>query len=426
MDVENIYHHFLEADGVTTDSRDVPENSIFFALKGEHFNGNQYAGEAIKKGASYAIVDEQEWANNNQCILVDNVLTTLQELAHYHRQKMKAKIIAITGSNGKTTTKELAYSILSSSFNVLTNIKNYNNHIGVPLTLLNLKSTHEYGIIEMGANHQGEIERLCRIADPEYGLITNIGKAHLEGFGSFEGVKKAKGELYDYLSKKKGVVFYNRDNSILKDLVPARDCKVISYGTNKNSTCKGELTSIYPFLNIKYKDQIIQTRLIGKYNFENGLAAMCIGEYLGVPKEKIKHAVENYVPSNNRSQIIKTSHNKIILDAYNANPTSMQAAITTFKEIPGENKVLILGDMFELGEYSKEEHSNMVKFLHKQSFERIFLVGKLFSSTSHQEYDAFQTTEEFIEHLKAEPLKDKTILIKGSRGMALEKVTAYL
>jgi UDP-N-acetylmuramoyl-tripeptide--D-alanyl-D-alanine ligase len=426
MDLINIYKKFRETNGVTTDSRESSEGYIFFALKGEQFNGNKYAEDALRNGCKYAIVDEEKWVKDERYILVEDVLYTLQQLAQYHRQQMHAKILAITGSNGKTTTKELINKVLSSSFHTLTNIKNFNNHIGVPLTLLNLKKEHEIAIIEMGANHQGEIDFLCKIADPGFGIITNIGKAHLEGFGSFEGVKKTKGELYDYLDNKEGVIFYNSDNALLTQMAKRTNCTLIDFGTESNTSFHAHLIDNNPYLQIKADETVISTQLIGKYNFENALASFCIGKYFGLSTDKIKKAIEEYKPENNRSQVIETNNNKIILDAYNANPTSMLAAIENFIEMTGKNKTLILGDMFELGEKSKEEHNKIIEFIDRYNFKEVFLVGEIFYEISPEKYKSFSTTEAFLNYIRRTPISHQNILVKGSRGMQLEKTTQFL
>ncbi len=426
MDTQAIYETIINADSFTTDSRETTKNSVFFALKGENFDGNKYAEEAVRKGSVFAVIDNPDYSKDERFIVVDNVLKTLQEVANYHRNQMEAKIIGITGSNGKTTTKTLLYHILSQKYKTLTNIRNYNNHIGVPLTLLNLNKKHELAVIEMGANHPGEIDFLCRIAEPGYGLITNIGKAHLEGFGSFEGVKKTKKELYDFISAHDGIIFYNHDNELLKDIVLNKHCLKISYGKTNEADYQGVIEELNPLLKLRFNEEIISTQLTGKYNFENVLAALCMGSYLEVPLSLMRKALENYTPEDNRSQILKTKSNKIILDAYNANPTSMKAAIDSFVDSDDKNKVLILGDMFELGEYSYEEHKKLFDYIKKLEFDRVYLVGKDFYSVSDKSHETFQTTGDLIEYLYSHTLKDRTILIKGSRGMKLEKITKYL
>ncbi|MFP4042878.1 MAG: UDP-N-acetylmuramoyl-tripeptide--D-alanyl-D-alanine ligase [Bacteroidales bacterium] len=428
MDLETIYKSFLKSKGVTIDSRDVKPDYIFFALKGDQFNGNEYAQQAIEKGCRFAVVDEKKYVKDERYILVNDVLETLQALANYHRNQLNTKVIAITGSNGKTTTKELTQKVLDKKFNILSNIKNYNNHIGVPLTLLNLKQYHDYAIVEMGANHQGEIAKLCDIAEPQYGIITNIGKAHLEGFGSFEGVKKAKGELYDFLDKNNGTIFYNADNPVLVEMAQKHKCLKLTYGeeNKENVNYNIQLIRTEPYLKIKTKDGEISSQLIGKYNFENLMTAISLGYFFEVPFPEIKQAIEEYTPTNNRSQLLNSKFNTIILDAYNANPSSMQAAIANFAKYRKKPRVLILGDMFELGKYSMDEHNQLVEFVSQHEFDKVFLIGENFCSLQQNKFPAFETTEEFISFLKNNPLKHYSILIKGSRGMTLEKIAEYL
>ncbi|MFP4448467.1 MAG: UDP-N-acetylmuramoyl-tripeptide--D-alanyl-D-alanine ligase [Bacteroidales bacterium] len=428
MDLETIYKSFLKSKGVTIDSRDVKPDYIFFALKGDQFNGNEYAQQAIEKGCRFAVVDEKKYVKDERYILVNDVLETLQALANYHRNQLNTKVIAITGSNGKTTTKELTQKVLDKKFNILSNIKNYNNHIGVPLTLLNLKQYHDYAIVEMGANHQGEIAKLCDIAEPQYGIITNIGKAHLEGFGSFEGVKKAKGELYDFLDKNNGTIFYNADNPVLVEMAQKHKCLKLTYGeeNKENVNYNIQLIRTEPYLKIKTKDGEISSQLIGKYNFENLMTAISLGYFFEVPFPQIKQAIEEYTPTNNRSQLLNSKYNTIILDAYNANPSSMQAAISNFAKYRKKPKILILGDMFELGKYSMDEHNQLVEFVSQHEFDKVFLIGKNFCSLQQNKFPAFETNEEFISFLKNNPLKHYCILIKGSRGMKLEKIAEYL
>ncbi|MFP4019539.1 MAG: UDP-N-acetylmuramoyl-tripeptide--D-alanyl-D-alanine ligase, partial [Bacteroidales bacterium] len=376
MDLETIYKSFLKSKGVTIDSREVKPDYMFFALKGDRFNGNEYAQQAIEKGCRFAVVDEKKYVKDERYILVNDVLDTLQALSNYHRNQLNTKVIAITGSNGKTTTKELTKKILDKKFNILSNIKNYNNHIGVPLTLLNLKQQHDYAIVEMGANHQGEIAKLCDIAEPQYGIITNIGKAHLEGFGSFEGVKKAKGELYDFLDKNNGTIFYNADNPVLVEMAQKHKCLKLTYGeeNKENVNYNIQLIRTEPYLKIKTKAGKISSQLIGKYNFENLMTAISLGYFFEVPFPEIKQAIEEYTPTNNRSQLLNSKFNTIILDAYNANPSSMQAAIANFAKYRKKPRVLILGDMFELGKYSMDEHNQLVEFVSQHEFDKVFLI----------------------------------------------------
>ncbi len=443
MNIEDLYKIFLNYPNICTDSRNAIDNSIFFALKGENFNGNRYALNALQN-CRYAVVDEKEFAIDERFILIDNVLDTLQELAKYHREKLALPIIAITGSNGKTTTKELVKEILSKQFKVISTDENLNNHIGVPVTLLKMNSKTDIGVVEMGANHIGEIEKLCEIAQPNYGLITNIGKAHLEGFGTFEGVKKAKSELYKFLTDNDGLAFVNSDNEMLEDLNPPS--RTIFYGTSEFTHCQGKNIESELFLQFKWvstdnlsfddinidwdnKGRNVKTQFIGNYNFENVLSAVCVGNHFGISDINIKDAIENYVPSNNRSQLIKTQNNNtILLDAYNANPTSMEVAINSFSSLNVENKIFILGDMLELGSYSVIEHSVIISILSEMKLKKVFLIGENFFSlqTLSPDFNYFKDTDEFINWVKNNPIKSSTILIKGSRKNYLEKLIDYL
>ncbi len=435
MIIEDIYNIFLKYPSISTDSRNVNNNDIFWALKGEKFDGNKFVKDAVRSGASYAISDNKDHKGKKQVIYVEDSLKTLQNLANYHRKQLNIKIIAITGTNGKTTTKELASQILSSKFNVLATKGNFNNHIGVPLTLLSFQNNTEFGIVEMGANHPGEIKSLCKIAEPDYGLITNIGKAHLEGFGSYERLINSKAEMYSYLEKN-GSIFINENNKQLKSLI--KNHKIITYGTQNNVFCKAELISSDPFVSldlISDKKYRINSQLIGKYNFENILAASCIGLFLNVEIEKIKIAVETYIPVNNRSQLIKRGNSNIISDAYNANPTSMQIAVENFMTIKSKNKVMILGDMFELGKFSEEEHEKVLKQLinikNNDPEIMIFLAGKEFNSLClrhkiSENIHYSESTEDLIKQIKTQKFKESWFLIKGSRGMKLEEVIEHL
>ncbi len=422
---EKIYQLFVEYPNISTDSRNIEKNCIFFALKGDNFNGNKYAEEALKQGAICAIIDEPEYLTSIKTILVDNVLQTLKDLANFHRKKLGIPILAITGTNGKTTTKELVSAVLSAKFNVSFTKGNLNNHIGVPLTLLKMNSNTEFGVVEMGANHPGEIAGLCLIAEPDFGIITNIGKAHLEGFGSFEGVVKTKSELYDYIKSKNGIIFYNIENPLLTKL--ATDIRnKISYGKN-DADFNGELLSSPPFVHIKasFKKGILylNSNLTGDYNFENILASACIGNYFEVDPIAIQKAIKNYFPQNNRSQLINKNRLKIIMDAYNANPTSMQASIKSFMSIASNNRYLILGDMLELGEYSKTEHIFILELLQQYPNITVYTVGKNFLNIANNfNCQSFQKVEMLCSFLHENPITDGDILIKGSRGIQLEKV----
>ncbi len=386
---------------VSTDTRNLPEGCIFFALKGENFNGNRFAGQALEKGAALAVVDEKEYAAGDKYILVEDSLRSLQELAREWREQWGKTIIGITGTNGKTTTKELTAAVLGTKYNMLYTEGNLNNQVGVPLTLLRLKPEHELAIIEMGASHPGDIKDLVEIAEPDCGLITNVGKAHLLGFGSFEGVMRTKAELYDFLRAHKGFCFRNIDNEYLANM--AGDLKTIGYHTGKLPD---------------------GTHLVGEYNSENVQAALCVGKYFGVDEKKALEAVRSYVPSNNRSQLLKTAHNTLIVDAYNANPTSMQASILNFlntSDKAANNDCFILGDMLELGEYSHTEHQNIVNMLLEQKADNVILVGKEFANTTAP-YPVFNDVDELIQHLEKEPIEGKRILLKGSHGIHLERL----
>jgi len=435
MNIETLHKLFLSCSSATTDSRNCPENSMFFALTGESFNGNRYAGEAIKKGSKYAVVDDRSLSYPPEnIILVDDVLKTLQELASYHRDFLSIPILAITGTNGKTTTKELTREVLKQKFNVKATEGNYNNHIGVPLTLLSFSEETEFGIVEMGANHPGEIELLCNIAKPDFGLITNIGKAHLEGFGSVLGIMKTKGELYDYLSQNAGTIFSNKDNNLLMQILP-RNAETVFYGiSNKEGLISGQANKGGFFLNLTWrnnltgKEYVADTRMIGDYNLENVLAAITVGSFFNIPDELINKAITKYIPSNNRSQYLKTGKNEVLLDAYNANPSSMQKALENFENIGGDKKALILGGMKELGEYSEDEHSSLLKKVRSMDVKKIILVGTEFKShlKTIPEAEYFNTVDELIDHLKKHPVQGYKILIKGSRGIKLEKTINLL
>jgi UDP-N-acetylmuramoyl-tripeptide--D-alanyl-D-alanine ligase len=429
MTTEQLYRLFLKHPHVETDSRRVKKGTIFFALKGEKFNGNRYAAEALEKGAAFAIIDEEEFVQQDRTILVENVLITLQDLANIHRKKLGIPILAITGSNGKTTTKELIAAVLAEKYEIACTQGNLNNHIGVPLTLLQMNRKTQFGVVEMGANHQGEIATLCSIADPDYGLVTNIGLAHLEGFGSFEIIKKTKSELYDYVKQKKGIIFYNQDNTILKDILADYDKKVSFGETGADIT--GQPASSAPFIgiNLNLHEGIVEisTQLTGNYNFENVMAAVCIGNYFKIPSSRIAKAIQNYRPENNRSQLIEKNGMKIVMDAYNANPTSMKASIESFISLFPGNRYLILGDMLELGTYSREEHISVLQEIANNSFDAVFLVGPVFKEASKDfPFASFQTVAELISYLAKNPLTSGAVLIKGSRGIQLEKVLEIL
>lgn len=427
MSISELHELFLHHRTVTTDSRNCPKGCLFFALKGERFDGNQYAAAALKTGAAYAIIDNPEYEVSNRTILVDNALETLQQLARMHRKTFDIPVIGITGTNGKTTTKELIATVLSSKYNTLYTEGNLNNQIGVPLTLLRLTYEHEMAVIEMGASHPGDIAELVRIACPNHGIITNVGHAHLEGFGSFENVIKTKGELYDYIRKVNGKIFIHNRNPYLKPI--ARGIEQVTYGDDGSFTSGRVVKSDSPFLSFEWKQQgkihTVNTHLIGDYNLENVLAAIAIGRYFKIPSERISRAIAAYEPANNRSQLMQTAANTLIVDAYNANPSSMKAALENFAGLTASPKAVILGDMRELGATSDEKHAEVVKLVEAGKFDRVFLCGEHFTRTA-QQYQPFDTTAELIEVLKANPLKGYHILIKGSRGMELEKTLAYL
>lgn len=430
--IEKLYEHFctIASSTVTTDSRNCPKNSIFFALKGESFDGNLYAEKAIENGCSLAIIDNKSCQKDERYWLVDNVLQTLQDLASYHRIAMGIPIIGITGTNGKTTTKELLAAVLSKKYNVLYTQGNLNNHIGVPLTLLNIRNEHQLAIIEMGANHPGEIKTLVHIAAPNAGLITNVGKAHLEGFGDFNGVINTKSELYDFLRETGGEVFLNLDNEILTE--KAFGIERYGYGLNdKNGIVNGEIVDNSPYLSLSFsklgetKTYIAQSNLIGKYNAENIMAAVCVGIVMGVEPQAICDAISNYMPQNNRSQFTKTEKNDLIIDAYNANPTSMKASIENFASLNLPAKMLILGDMRELGADSETEHQKIIDLLNEKGLLNVFLVGECFAKTQHS-FASFSNVEELSKYIKKRPISGQTILIKGSNGIKLNSIIPLL
>ena len=426
---EKIYQIFKAFPKISTDSRNIEQNTLFFALKGDNFNGNKFAAECLKKGAAYAIIDEKEYYISGKTILVDNVLSTLSELANLHRKTLGLPILAITGTNGKTTTKELVSAVLAEKFNVCFTKGNLNNHIGVPLTLLNMNAKTQFGVVEMGANHPGEIAELCAIAEPDFGIITNIGKAHLEGFGSFEGVKATKIELFNYLKVKDGSFFYNKNNLILNDIAGKYKNK-ITFG-NENADLIGEPLNSPPFIHAKvnFKKGVLylNTNLIGEYNFENIMAAACIGNYFNVDPLKIQTALKEYRPQNNRSQLIQRGELKIIMDAYNANPTSMQASIKSFLSSYNKENYLILGDMLELGDYAEQEHSRILELLDNIERSKVFLVGPIFMEIArNSNFNMFKDVSELKYFLQNNPIKNGNILIKGSRGIQLEKVLDLL
>lgn len=432
MELSALYQIFRECTAVTTDSRNCPVDSLFIALKGESFNGNAFAVKALEAGCRYVVVDEPQYVpeGDKRFILVDDCLRTLQQLANYHRRQLGTRVIGITGTNGKTTTKELISAVLSQSYKVLYTQGNLNNHIGVPLTLLRLCPEHDLAVIEMGANHPGEIDFLVHIAEPDYGLITNVGKAHLEGFGSFEGVVRTKGELYDYLrGKENATVFIHQDNSYLMNI--SEGLNLIPYGSDSSLYVNGRVTGNSPYLSFEWKAgkggdrHEVQTQLIGEYNFPNVLAAVTIGCFFGVEPQKIDKALSDYTPQNNRSQLKKTESNTLIIDAYNANPTSMMAALTNFQNMDAAHKMVILGDMRELGAESVAEHQKIVDYIKECHFEKVVLVGEQFAASLHG-YQSYPDVQELIRHLQTDKPQNCMILIKGSNGIRLSTVVEYL
>lgn len=427
MSIIDLYDLFIHNPQITTDSRNCPKGSIFFALKGDKFDGNQYAGKALASGCVYAVIDNPDYYIGERTILVDNVLKTLQQLAHHHRKVLGLPIIGITGTNGKTTTKELLAAVLSTKFNLLYTEGNFNNHIGVPLTLLRLTHDHEMAVIEMGASHPGDIKELVDIVHPNYGIITNVGRAHLEGFGSFEGVIRTKGELYDYIRRSKGKIFIKKENEYLQSI--AKGIEQITYGNGDDAFASGQVVSCDPFLVFNWKQQgklhTVETHIIGSYNLDNVLAAVAVGRFFKIPAERISRAIAAYEPTNNRSQFKKTDNNELIIDAYNANPSSMKVALDNFITMPVQPKAIILGDMRELGPTSDELHAEVVAQIKKGQFDKVFLCGEYFSKVG-KEFSPFATTEAMVEELRKQPLKGYHILIKGSHSMGLEKLADIL
>jgi UDP-N-acetylmuramoyl-tripeptide--D-alanyl-D-alanine ligase len=420
MSIAELYQIYLSHPSVQTDSRNIKKGDLFFALKGPNFNGNLFAQKAIEAGAFCVIVDEPISFKHSNIFLVDDVLQTLQQLALYHRKQLNIPFIAITGSNGKTTTKELVHVVLSTKYNTSTTVGNLNNHIGIPLTILKVKTTDEIAVIEMGANHQKEIESYCAYTLPTHGLITNCGKAHLEGFGGVEGVKKGKGELFDYLAAHHGVAFVMWDYDYLRTM-SANIPTVKTYGT-QNAAIVGVVENSNQFLSVLINDTtLINTQLVGEYNLPNVLAAVSIGKFFNIDEDKIKLALEQYSPSNSRSQLIIEDSNKIILDAYNANPSSMKLAIENFAKMEGENKILMLGSMMELGEESNTEHNNIIEIIDQFKWNKVVLVGDNFNLQQNN-YINLKNADEAKNWFVAQGFKNSNILIKGSRSMQMEKI----
>lgn len=434
MDIQQLYQIYQQHPVITTDSRDCPQGSIFFALKGESFDGNKFAASAIEKGCAYAVIDNAEFQKDDRFILVDDVLQTFKDLAREHRRQFNIPVIGITGTNGKTTTKELIASVLLEKYNTLFTQGNFNNDVGVPKTLFRLNEQHEIAVVEMGASHPGDIKTLVETVEPTCGLITNVGKAHLQGFGSFEGVKKTKGELYDYLKAHDALVFINGNNEHLLQMAQSRDiCRAIEYGTQEDCQVNGSIISCAPFLKFQWNSNVdginvqqeIQTHLIGSYNIDNMLAAIAIGLHFGVSPEQIHHALSNYIPTNNRSQMEETGKNHLVVDAYNANPSSMKAALDNFHLMEVSPKMAILGDMRELGEASAEEHQKAVDLMKEYGFENIWLVGDEFGNTQCN-YRKFKDVEEVKAAIIAEDINGFNILIKGSNSTKLWQLPPLL
>ena len=427
MDIQYIHSLFLKCNSVSIDTRKIEKNSFFVAIKGDNFDANTFAKEALEKGASFVIIDNKEYFIDERTVLVENSLVALQELAKYHRNYLKLPIIALTGSNGKTTTKELINVVLSKKFRTKATIGNLNNHIGVPLTLLSFNDQTEISIVEMGANHQKEIEFLCSIAQPDYGYITNFGKAHLEGFGGVEGVIKGKSEMYQYLSNNDKLAFVNLEDPIQVD--KTKEMKKYSFGVNKDmADVNITRIEVNPLVSVSFLQNVIRTHLIGLYNANNVNAAIAIGVYFGVAENDIKNALEGYIPENNRSQLMSKGTNEIILDAYNANPSSMKVAIENFILLDKKNKIVFLGDMFELGEESLLEHKGVVDLLLNQNDINCYFVGKDFyqNKVNQPNFSFFENFDAFSDSIKNIKFDNNMILIKGSRGMALERTLEFI
>ena len=424
--IEIIYQHYIKVHQISTDSRKIEKDTVFFALKGENFDANDFALQVAEQGvASLVVADRKDLPQHERILIVDDALKTLQDLAAYHRQQSKAIVLSITGTNGKTTTKELVSAVLAKKYNIIHTMGNLNNHIGVPLTLLSIQPDTEIAVVEMGANHPGEIDFLCKIADPDYGLITNIGKAHLEGFGSFEGVIKTKTELYRHIKAHGKAVFVNQGNPLLWEQSEGQNR--ITYGRHCAANTPVAPGACNPYLSVVWKKHLIQTHLVGSYNFENVAAAIGVGQYLDVDENDIIEALEAYTPTNSRSQVIETQNNHIIMDAYNANPTSMRAALINFASICGENSLLILGDMRELGTASEEEHRYILGLMKELGFKEALLVGQNFCTYNENgNWKTFEKVGDLCQYLEIHPISNKTILVKGSNSIQLGKVLPLL
>jgi UDP-N-acetylmuramoyl-tripeptide--D-alanyl-D-alanine ligase len=427
MDIKKLYGRYLESGLVSTDTRKIIPGSVFFALKGDRFNANTFVRQALENGASYAVLDENEYAVDDRCMVVPDVLDTLQKLARYHRDQLTIPVIGLTGSNGKTTSKELVNAVLSKKYKTYSTKGNLNNHIGVPLTLLAIDKSVEIAVVEMGANHLGEIALLCSIANPTHGFITNIGRAHIGTFGGYENIIRGKSELYQHLLVNNGTVFINSQNQVLANM--AKRFKSPVFYPTKGDYYHCELIGADPFVKIRTEaGETVETQLIGGYNFENIAAALCIGKYFGVDASHGNAAIEEYFPGNMRSQLVRKDSNTVILDAYNANPSSMQAAIENLAAMESKHKVLIIGDMFELEEEAEKEHRSVGKLLHQHRFDKVYLCGKLMAWAKNEYPQAFyfENKELLIEELKNNPLRDATVLIKASRGIGLETVLDFI
>jgi UDP-N-acetylmuramoyl-tripeptide--D-alanyl-D-alanine ligase len=423
--IASIYEKFKSCKGFTTDTRKIENGQLFFCLKGANFNGNKFAADALKKGAQYVVIDEKEYLSDERMILVDDVLKCMQDLANYHRKKFDIPVLGITGTNGKTTTKELVHAVMSRKYKTHATAGNFNNHIGVPMTLLSMPEDTEFAIIEMGANHLGEIAELCEIAEPNYGLITSIGKAHLEGFGDLQGVINTKNELFQSVIKTEGKLFVNADNDLLMEL--SSKAKRMTYGQSTAADVSAKLLVKEAFVGANWEGVEIVSQLVGSYNFDNMMAAICLGEAFDIPKDEIINALREYTPQNQRSQLMTTAKNKIVVDAYNANPTSMAVALDSFKLAEADEKLLILGDMLELGKESQIEHMGIVQKLKEMGFKDVILVGPEFVNVAAGSgFNSFNDNQQALEYLKSNPVKGKLVLLKGSRGIALEVLLAEL
>ncbi|MDR2650882.1 MAG: UDP-N-acetylmuramoyl-tripeptide--D-alanyl-D-alanine ligase [Prevotellaceae bacterium] len=429
MQISDIYEIFKKYPNIITDSREVMPDSIFVALKGDNFDGNKFIDSAFDKGAAFAIADDKSFAGREKIIVTDDALKTLQDLAAYHRKKLGIPILAITGSNGKTTTKELVYRVLAKKFNVATTEGNFNNHIGVPKTLLKIKPDNNFAVVEMGTNHFGEIETLCKIANPDFGLINNIGKAHLEFFGNLDGVAKAKGELFEYLAANNGKIFVNSDIDIIAKIAKKYVNKenIISYNQQDYDVKIFPSDNKNPYLQFAFNKVKVCTKLIGTYNIDNVLSAIAAGKYFNISDADIAAAIESYNPDNNRSQKIETQQNTLYMDAYNANPTSMQASLQNFINQNAANKMLILGDMRELGASSESEHQNIIQMIIESNINDVILVGDCFANAAQNtNFKCFKDVDDCIKYLYENKIENRTILIKGSHGIHLEKTEKYL